>query len=670
MTKQYLLKREKPLKKTKIDYQGQLNPEQFQVVTEAEGPCLVLAGAGSGKTRTLTYRVSYLLEKGIRPENVLLVTFTNKAAHEMVNRTGILLGAKPRGLWAGTFHHIANRSLRIYAEEIGYTPNFTILDEEDSRTLIRSVMASLNIKSGPRRFPLPRVVNALVSFSVNSNKKIEDVVFEKYPYLVEYLDDLKKIAQLYHYRKKTTDSMDFDDLLVNWIELIRKSNKARERFTKQFQYILVDEYQDTNYLQYVIIKELAQHHRNLLVVGDDAQSIYSFRAANLRNLLDFPKDFPECSIYKLETNYRSSPEILGLANEIIKHNQDQFPKVLKASRKDNLTPNVVEAQDLYQQASFCAQRILELRDDGLALNDIAVLFRSRFQVAEVELEMTKRNIPYVVRGGVRFFEQAHIKDVLSYLRVVDNPKDELAWLRILEMQPGIGQVTAAKIAKDMINGKKNPEKLPNRMQAPWNALRKILDGISKAELKNDPSGIIKEVLERTYVDYARKVFENAQDRIEDLNQLVNFAHPYDKLATFIHDISLRESFRGESNQEGKPEDDEYLVLSTIHQSKGLEWKAVFVIGVSDNYFPHSKSMTDLASLEEERRLFYVATTRAKDHLYISYPMLQYDSKWGDVIARPSMFIQELPSSVYEKWQVGEGVNSLTDEDFLEEIELD
>lgn len=644
-----------------IDYRKDLNDEQYEVVTKAEGPCLVLAGAGSGKTRTLIYRVAQLIEGGISPKNILLVTFTNKASRNMQDRLEILLKSKQKGLWSGTFHHIGNRCLRIYAKELGYNPDFGILDEEDSRDLIKVCAKSLNIKTGEERFPKPAVIQAVISYSINSRIDPAEVIAKQYPYFSHLTGVLRRIKELYEARKKQSGNMDYDDLLVKWLELLEKSPHAANRFAEQFRYILVDEYQDTNLLQSEIIKNLAGVHKNVLVVGDDAQAIYSFRGATIKNILDFPKTYPDAKIFKLETNYRSSPEILELANDSIANNREQFKKHLKAINPPFEKPILVEPKDPYYQAAFIAQRILELQDEGVELVDTAVLFRAHYQSAELEMELLKRGIPYVVRGGVRFFEQAHIKDVLSFLKVVTNPLDEISWLRALTLQPGIGAVYADKLFREFIDSKKGLEfmagptfgrSLPDKARKGLGGFKKILASLLDERRKNSPEEAISSILENGYERHALASFENPKDRLDDLKELVNFAHGYKSIKDFLTDVTLREGFRGETVN-GAPSGDEYLVLSTIHQAKGLEWKAIFLIGLCENQFPHPKSIEEPMELEEERRLFYVAATRAKQRLYLIHPITRYDHQMGTVIARKSLFLEELSKGLYDTWEIEE-----------------
>ncbi|MDD5439884.1 MAG: ATP-dependent helicase, partial [Candidatus Omnitrophica bacterium] len=559
-----------------VDFKKDLNTEQYTVVTEADGPSLVLAGAGSGKTRTLVYRVAYLLSKGIPAQNILLVTFTNKAAHTMQDRVEVLLKAKPKNLWSGTFHHIGNRSLHLYAKDIGFKAGFGILDEEDAIDLIKVCMKNLNVHGTKDRIPTPKVIKSVISFSLNCQQTIEATLRDKYPYFLSFTGFIERIAQEYAKKKQLSNVMDYDDLLTKWLWLLENVPEAAERFSGQFRYILVDEYQDTNKLQAAIIKKLSMHHGNVLVVGDDAQSIYSFRGANVMNILNFPDDYPDARIFRLETNYRSTPEILALANDSIAHNANQFEKKLRAVKESLYRPGLIEVTDIRAQAAFVVQRVLELREEGIPLNEIAVLFRAHYQAAEVEMELVKHNIPYVIRGGVRFFEQAHIKDVLAYVKIIANPVDELAWMRALMLNPGIGPEYAGRIfdefSKDgkleKVIGGEFCSFLPGRAKTGLNAFKRIMKMLYAPELIKKPDELIRKVVESGYEDYARLHFDNAQDRIDDLHELINFAHQYKSLTTLLHDITLRESFKGETIADTAPSQDEYIILTTIHQAKG------------------------------------------------------------------------------------------------------
>ncbi|HPJ96636.1 MAG TPA: UvrD-helicase domain-containing protein, partial [Syntrophales bacterium] len=428
-----------------VDYHRELNEEQYGVVMETGGPLLVIAGAGSGKTRTLTYRVTRLIDEGADPGRILLATFTNKAARSMLGRVQTLLQQDVLHLWGGTFHHIAHRILRASAERVGYDRQFSIIDAEDARQLMNTCLADKNLSAQGSDFPKGNVLSDILSLSVNTEVSLEDTVMSRYPFFIYRLAEIEDVLQYYRERKKTLNIMDFDDLLLLCRDVLRDHPDVRERYSERFLHVLVDEYQDTNKIQAEMVDLLASRHRNLMVVGDDSQSIYSFRGANFENILQFPEKYPECRLFKLETNYRSTPEILHLANLCIIQNERQFRKELRSIRDGGIKPVVVPLRNVYQQAEFVAQRILELSNEGVPLNEIAVLYRAHYHSMELQMELTRRRIPFEIRSGIRFFEQAHVKDVVSYLRIDENPRDELAWRRVLGLYPKIGKVTIDKI---------------------------------------------------------------------------------------------------------------------------------------------------------------------------------------------------------------------------------
>ncbi|MCD6229069.1 MAG: ATP-dependent helicase [Candidatus Omnitrophica bacterium] len=629
-----------------INYKENLNPQQLEVVEKADGPSLVLAGAGSGKTRVLIYRLAYLLEKGIDPRNILLVTFTNKAAAEMIHRAEALLKRSLTNLWAGTFHHIGNIILRKEASSLGYSSNFTIIDKEDSKDLIDDCIEELGL-SNKKLFPKKDIISHIWSLAVNSLKEVEEIILNFYPHIEEFTSQIKRLLDFYNRKKKEANIMDFDDLLLGWLSLL-KIEEIKNKYSRIFQYILVDEYQDTNRIQFEILKKISGYHRNILVVGDDAQSIYSFRGAEINNLLDFPTTFKGTKIFKLEINYRSPSPILNLANNIIKHNINQFPKQLRAIKSKGKIPVVVKTEDVYMQARFVSQRILEIVEEGIPLKEIAVLFRSRYQALELEVELMKRNIPYLVRGGLRFFEQAHIKDILSYLKFVTNPKDELSFKRAISLHKGIGRGFANKIWRNLTTKGMDMEeiyrKLPARQKE---GFKEFMDLIRKIKKISGCEKAIREIIS-SYRDYCYLSFDNPEDRILDLEELAKMAKNYPTIKRFLYEVSSYEEFKGETLLSGYSKED-LLVLSTIHQAKGLEWEVVFIIGFCDYEFPHPKALNDPKALEEERRLFYVATTRSKEQLYIVYPQHRYTLKNGLIISRASMFLYELDRSCLEEW---------------------
>jgi DNA helicase-2/ATP-dependent DNA helicase PcrA len=638
----------------KIDYANALNQEQLAVVLEGDGPCLVLAGAGSGKTRTLTYRVAYLIEKGVDPSSILLLTFTNKAAKEMSGRVETVLGPSARGIWGGTFHSIGARILRSYAEDLGYRSNFSILDQEDSRNLIKAVMKDLAIDPKARRFPTASVVGDVLSYARNTQVNIEDVLEIKYPNFQSFLSDIEEIAKQYHQRKKQANAMDFDDLLTNLAMLL--DGPDGKRISERFRYVLVDEYQDTNAVQARIVAGFSKIHNNIIAVGDDAQSIYAFRGADVKNILSFPEQFTGAKIFKLLTNYRSTPQILDLANESLSHNRHQFKKELIGLREKGDKPRLIACSSASQEARYIAEQVLALRDGGVALANMAVLFRSSAHSQTLEFELIKRDIPYEYRGGQKFFERAHIKDVVSFLRVYENPKDEVAWLRTLGLQTGIGATTAGDIASqmhavesvDMIVDGSSGLRVPARGQTGWNDLMKIFQKF--IEKGRFPAQLIRVVNTSAYQDYLEREYPNWRERIEDLEQLALFAEGYDDLATFLGDISLYDSVAAGRQEAGKG-DEEKMVLSTIHQAKGLEWDTVFIIHLADQSFPNRRALAEEDGMEEERRLFYVAVTRARRQLFLSYPLTLGQESL--ILNQPSTFIEEVDPHLFERVELRE-----------------
>jgi len=641
-----------------IDFSTHLNEEQLQAVTTGDGPTLVIAGAGSGKTRVVTYRVAYLLTKGVDPSQIMLLTFTNRAAKEMLRRVELLIKRDITKIWGGTFHHTGNLMLRKYGNTIKIDPGFTILDREDSRDLIDSCIAELNLRAD-KMFPRGNVIMDVFSLASGSMKEIEDIIHDMLPHLSEYIEGIVKVNDLYAKKKREMNLMDFDDLLVFWYKLLIEDDHLKEVLTDKFQYILVDEYQDTNKLQAQIVDLMASKHRNIMVVGDDSQSIYSFRGACFDNIIRFPERYPDVRIFSLTTNYRSTREILKLANASISHNKRQFPKTLHSIERSGPMPALVPLKDVAQQSEFVAQRVLELIDEGVPPSEIAILYRSHYQSMDIQMELMRRGIPYEVRSGLRFFEQAHIKDVVSYLRVLVNPMDEISWYRVLKLIPGIGNASARKVwdyihrNENLINAVLSEDIfkiIPSRARKGWEDFRQFMNGLVKEELYNDPSRAINYILENGYDEYLKSSYENYIDRHDDIEQLSVYASNYDSTGAFLSELALLTSIQSEDIIE-PDEHKETIVLSTIHRAKGLEWSRVFIIGLIDGAFPPSRSIGDSEAEEEERRIFYVAITRAKDELYLCYPIM--DNNWynGSIIRRPSIFIQELPEETYEKWQV-------------------
>ncbi len=680
MSRQYTLQRAPISTSIHIDYAAELNEQQLAAVTAPPGPLLVIAGAGSGKTRTLTYRVAYLLENGIDPRNVLLLTFTNKAAREMLNRVANLLPVDASGLWGGTFHSVGNRILRRHGSALGYSSGFTIMDREDQKDLINTVVAGAGIDPKEIRFPKGDVLAEIFSFVVNTEKPLEELLAEKFPYFLPLLDKIRDVHERYEKKKKATNSMDFDDLLQKTLSMFQQHERIAEVYRRQFQFVLVDEYQDTNKIQADIVDLLARDHHNVMVVGDDAQSIYSWRGANFQNILEFPKRYPDAQVFKIEMNYRSVPEILEVANAAIAANVRQFRKHLSAIRESKaLKPALVALNDGAEQAQFVAQRILELRDENVDLNDIAVLYRAHYHALELQLELSRRGIPYQITSGIRFFEQAHIKDVTSFVRFIANPRDEVAFNRMVKLLPGIGNRTAENLWRDWETGRavagigdpgREETSAPAGVTAPgysfgkllqamsvpakskklWTQLAHTLDEIAPGGQPNPPSEMITSIVEAIYDDYAKVNFTNYELRREDLDQLAIFARQFKDVHEFLSQLALISNVDAEAVP-GQTSDKEAVNLSTVHQAKGLEFHTVFVIWLTDGMFPSSRSLDTRDALEEERRLFYVAVTRARDELYLTYPHMRLAGGYGDVFQRPSRFLQEISNDLVEDWQV-------------------
>ena len=632
-----------------IDYQSELNEEQLKVVEHGDGPTLVLAGAGSGKTRTITYRVVWMLEHGVPADRILLVTFTNKAAKEMISRIEQLYGKYPEGLWAGTFHSIANKVLRENAHALGYTSGFSILDQDDSMALTKACVKESKVVTKGKRFPSPRVLQGLISYARNRHAPLADIIEERNASFMQYSEQISRIAEMYAQKKRESNSMDFDDLLCNLHTLLNDFPEIEDRLSEQFKYILVDEYQDTNTVQANIVARLGKVHRNVIVVGDDAQSIYSFRAADIRNILDFPNHFHGCQTYRLESNYRSTPEILELANSSIVQNKEQFKKDLNAMCEEGARPYLVHARSAAEEARYIVQQVKVALQRGVAPTEIAVLFRAAYQSRMLEFELMRNDLPYEYRGGMRFFSRAHIKDVLAFVRVIHNPRDTAAWLRLLGIQQGIGLVGAQKIIAQIhlqVSERLTKEAMAGvnvgkRSEMGW---RTAFDTLAQAIDKPLLSEQIRAILQSSYVDYLEAEYPNASDRLEDLNQLEQFAIGYERdVDRFFEEVTLRDEFGKEIDEKTRFKD--RIILSTIHQAKGLEWDTVCVMGLVDGQFPNRRSLSEPDQLEEERRLFYVAVTRAKSHLHLTYSTMGSSARAE--IAVPSLFLEEVSDDLFE-----------------------
>ena len=630
-----------------IDYDTELNPQQLEVVRNGNGACLVLAGAGSGKTRTITYRVAYLLEQEVMPENILLLTFTNKAAQEMINRIQELTKMVCAMPYGGTFHSIANKILRRYAGVIGYENNFTILDSDDSISLIKICIKECKPDTASK-YPSARVVQSMISYARNSMCSIEEVLDMKYPQFLEFAPSLGSVSSGYERKKKEANAMDFDDLLLNFL-LLLNNPKTLEKFAEQFKYILVDEYQDTNKIQASIIRKLSLRHNNVLVVGDDAQSIYSFRAADIANILDFEKKYSGAKVFKLETNYRSSSEILDVANEVISNNLRQYKKDLNTICTTGVRPLLEPHSDQRSEAIYIAKTIKNQIANEVRTTEIAVLFRAAFHSQMLEMELMKNNIEYDYRGGLRFFDRAHIKDVLAYLRILNNLADTAAWLRVLLHEEGIGAVAAQKIIALVKTASSIEEiarlgndNIRGRAKQGWYNFLQIWTPLLEID-KNDIAALIMRIKESDYRNYLENEYTDARERLEDIEQLAVFAEGAESLDSFLSEASLQEGFNARTATSNTSSRNK-IVLSTIHQAKGLEWENVFIMNVASGAFPSDRAWQERDSIEEERRLFYVAITRAKKNLYLTYP--QQGSNWGSG-GGPSIFLDEIPTDLIE-----------------------
>jgi DNA helicase-2/ATP-dependent DNA helicase PcrA len=640
----------------RVRYEEELNEQQLEVVMHPGGPMLALAGAGTGKTRTLVYRTSRLIEDGVPPGKILLLTFTNKAAREMMGRVQQLVELASTRITGGTFHSAGHRILRRYAELLGYTPRFSILDREDASDLMGAALADINPDLPTRRLPRPRLLVDLYSFVINTGRDLGEVLSERAPQFLGEGDLIADVFKRYLEKKRQSDLMDFDDLLLNWLLLLSRFPRARAELRQRFDHILVDEYQDTNRLQADIVDGMLGPDRNVMVVGDDAQSIYAFRGADFDNILGFPDRHPDCRVFRLETNYRSVPPILELANASIVHNTRQFQKTLRPDRSGGEQPLEVAVPTPEIQAIHVAEQLLELHEEGFDLDDMAVLYRNHAHSLDLQVELTRRNIPYRVRSGLRFFEHRHVKDVLAHLRFVDNPRDEVAFARLIKLRDGFGPRLAVRVW-DRIAGADGTRRflsleveslgLPRAARAPLVELQKLTAEISAPKLLGQPGEVIRRVVESFYGPWANAHLENSRARLEDLDQLALFADGYPDVNAFLSEVTLLNDLSGEDAVAGPP--DEMVTLSTVHQAKGIEWRAVFVIWLAEGRFPSFRTDDE----EEERRLFYVAVTRARDRLFLVRPEIARDRFRVDTLLDPSRFLSELPPEVRELVAIAE-----------------
>src|SRR5579863_5824789 len=647
-----------------VDFRAQLNDEQFAAVTAEPGPLLVLAGAGSGKTRTLTYRVAYLLSQGVRPGEILLLTFTNKAAKEMLHRVQELTGIEPRRFWGGTFHSIGHRSLRMYGEAIGLAQTFTILDAEEAERLMKQVVESqdkgfFKDKTRPRPGPL----FGIISLARNTQLTVEATVAKYFPHYSDISDRLPGFAKAYDLRKREQKVCDYDDLLEHWLALLKQAPDVAAYFSQRFRHVLVDEYQDTNTLQAQIVDTIASHHR-VMAVGDDAQCIYSWRGANFENIITFPDRHPGTAIHRIETNYRSTPEILAFANGVLQAQPKgrHFDKELRASRGHMEKPYIVQAMDDREQAEFIVKRVGALHEiEGVSLNSIAVLYRSHFIAVETQIALARAGIPYHITSGVKFFERQHIRDLVALLRFVYNPADEQAWARIAVLLPKVGEKGAVKLHAaaaahardrqrnflDVLDAEEVRSKVARDGREEWDKLVASLRQVADAMRDASPAEAVQTAIDGWYGDYLKGAYVDYSDRLEELTALVGFAQRFEEMQDFLAQILLLNS---ETSDRHVDTETAAIKLTTVHQAKGLEYDVVFVIGLADGQFPGRRSIED-GDVEEERRLFYVAVTRARNELYLSFPKIASRPGPGGIMNAPSRFLQELSPDLYQELKI-------------------
>ena len=631
-----------------IDYQQELNSSQYEAATMRDGPVLVLAGAGSGKTRTLVFRVARMIEEGVDPGSLLLLTFTRRAAEEMVTRAGALLGGRSDRVTGGTFHSFAHTVLRRYAALLGFSNSFTILDRGDSEDAINLIRTRLGLDKKARRFPRKQTIAEVLSLAANKTTSVADVLDAQFPHLFSELDEFNRIDEYYRDYKLERSLLDYDDLLIHLRSLLHAHPDVAERLSRTFRYVMVDEYQDTNRLQADIVRLLANTHDNVMAVGDDAQSIYSFRGATVRNILEFPTLFPGARIIKLEENYRSTQPILDLSNEIIVQARESYTKNLFTKKDAGVQPMLVEADSERYQSRFVAQKILELREQGIPLPEIAVLFRSSFHAFDLEIELGKHDLPFVKRGGFRFIETAHVKDVLAHLRVLANPQDAVSWNRVLLLLEGVGPKSSTKILEHVLGGPEHLQRLadyPGRGQIKTETekLAAVLQSVA------DPDLAPREQVERIVAYYLPILRRTHRDdypkREKDLEHFAIITERYQSAERLLADMALEPPNNSVGNVLATERDEEgVLTLSTIHSAKGLEWHSVFIIWAVEGRFPSAYSSED-DDLEEERRLMYVAVTRAKENLFIAYPINIFDRSTGMVLCKPSRFLEDVPRRI-------------------------
>lgn len=644
------------------NFDAELNDAQRQAVYFNEGPLLLIAGAGSGKTKTLVYRVAKLVNDGVPPEAILLLTFTRKAAQEMLDRATKILDNRCKDVSGGTFHGFGNILLRQFAESIGFNNQFTILDRGDAEDLINFIRKEQKWATTEKRFPKKSTIATVISKSINTGKTINHILATDFPQFQEFTEEIEKIAIEYQIQKKAMNSMDYDDLLVKTLELLTTCPDIRILLQNKYRYVMVDEYQDTNLIQSQIIKSLTNEDNNIMVVGDDSQSIYSFRGADFKNIMEFPSLFPNATVIKLEQNYRSSQSILDLTNAVISQAKEKFTKNLFSDKTGGAKPVYIETDNDNHQSRFICQKILELREEGKSLNDVAILMRSGWHSNDLEVELKAHNLPFVKHGGFKFVESAHVKDVMAYLKLIYNPSETVSWHRVLLLFDGLGPKGAATLTQSIKEHLANPNMIPlgkYKSKGYFNDLQNLIQLVfSPQQRHKKPNALVESVL-KYYSPIFKLTYDNFTKRQSDLDSLSSIAEKYEDLDTMLSEMSLDPP---SSTEDVMPEDteDETVTLSTIHSAKGLEWNTVFLISAVDGYLPSFQSLGDADQLEEERRLMYVALTRAEENLFIIKPNLDlsqsnYYRYSGIQFSNPSRFIQEagILKDYTEQWALQE-----------------
>ena len=634
------------------DFSKLLNPEQCAAATAGEGPLLVLAAAGTGKTRTLVHRVAYLIEQGVPPERILLLTFTNRAAREMLERAEKVVGEAAHAIWSGTFHSICARFLRRYGSALGYQPGFQIIDEDDQKKLINDLIKQ--VAKDPKDFPKKEVVAKMISEAMNEQKPV-GFIAQRWQTKAAGFEpqEIEQIAEKYDARKRELGAMDFDDLLVNGLKLLKTHERIREMLQTHFLHILVDEYQDTNGLQAEFTDILAAKHRNILAVGDDFQCIYTWRGAQIENIMEFPHRWKGCRVIKLERNYRSVPGVLDVANVVMRDAPNQFEKTLRPFRSGRGDkPFLYKVYDGKVQANEILKIVNQMREIGYRYSDIAVLYRSHFQSIDVQMTFARMKVPYRITSGVGVFEQIHVKDVLAYLRLVVNPMDELSFLRLVQLFPGVGEKSAknyweklgrqfdgnSKECRDALYGL-----LGAKAKPVWPTLAKCFECARDHIAEDEIGELVEDFCDLFYEDHLRKEWEekDAEDRLDDLKELASqIAGNPGGLEAFLADVALMTNLDVRKNDP----DLDRVTLSTVHQAKGMEWPVVLVPWLAEGMFPSAKANEE-GRIDEERRLFYVVVTRAKDQLYLFTPSTRKMTDGGMYPVDPSVFVKEIPSDL-------------------------